>query len=232
MGRLLYTVQILEPGKHSSNYTHMRFLLALIVLVIIVGIFLYFLPGSVHIEKSMVLKARPQVVFNTMNNPSEWKKWADWLHADPDNTITYNGPSTGAGARLSWNSPVPEYASGDMLIESAQEPNQLKATINFSKYGTATNAYSIENTGNGTRVTWIFDLNVASKSFLNKVKIYSWRTLFANWLDASLRNLDESTAAMPDYPAPVQDSLRMRVDSLSSRLDSLRKTGKDTVYVP
>ncbi|RFM27369.1 SRPBCC family protein [Deminuibacter soli] len=208
----------------------MRFLLVLIILIIIGGTVFYFLPGTIHLEKSMVLKAKQPVVYRALSNTNEWKKWAEWLRSDPGATITYNGPAAGSGARLNWSSDVADYGEGDVLIESTQEPGQLRATITYKKYGVAGNSFLVENTGNGTRVIWTSDVVISN--WFNKVYANSWRKRFNTWMDASLRNLDEYTAAEPEYPLVQQDTMLHKVDSLNRQIDSLRSARKDTVYVP
>ncbi len=208
----------------------MRLLITLLLLVVIAAVLFYFMPGTIHLEKSMVLKAKPEVVYRYLNNADRWKEWAEWLKADPSNTISYNGPSTGPGARINWNSQVADFGSGNILIETAQAPSQLTASIHFDKLGRSGSTFLLENTGNGTRATWINDINLTEKSWFNKVYGFSLKKKLDNWLDISLKSLDEITAIAPDLVTPGKDSLSSRLDSLSVKLDSL-KNRKDTVYV-
>jgi hypothetical protein len=216
---------------YSLKTPLMRLLITLLLLVVIAAVLFYFLPGSIHIEKSMVLKAKPEVVFRYLNEGSRWKDWAEWLKADPSNNITYNGPGSGPGARINWNSQVAAFGSGTVQIESAQSPNQLTASIQFNIYGRDASTFLLENTGNGTRVTWINDISLTEKNRFNKVYGYTWKKRLDAWLDASIKTLDEITAIAPDYITPGKDSVTSRLDSLARQVDSLKAHRDTTVLV-
>jgi hypothetical protein len=216
----------------------MRSLLAFLISIIVIAlIILYFLPGTVHLEKTMVLKAQSQMVFQEINTISEWKNWATWLKQDPINEITYHGPADAAGATLEWTSQVPEINTGNIILESSQEPTQVKAAIQFNKYGRSENNYILANTGNGTKVTWTLDMNIAEKGFpagwINKIKALSWKKTIDTWMDESLKNLDEVTATAVYHRKPTaNDTLVNKLDTLTMKVDSLKKINKekDTIY--
>lgn len=210
----------------------------LLVIVVIALIILYFLPGTITIEKNMILKAPSQVVYDHINTPKNWGKWIEWLKQDPVIELTYNGPESGAGAALSWNSQVPDISIGNVLLELSQPPTQVKATIDFAKYGKSDNTFLLQNTGNGTNISWSLDLNAGEKGFpegwINKIKALSWKGKIESWMEASLKNLDEVTANVIYFPGQsATDSLSYKVDSLAAKIDSLKrlKLGKDTIYI-
>ncbi len=215
----------------------MKALFTLLVLILVAAVIIYFLPGAIHIEKTMVLKAQPEVVYGELNTTGEWKKWAAWLKEDPVIEITYHGPESDAGAALNWNSQVAEINTGNVLLESSQKASQVKALIQFDKYGKSENSFVSGNTGNGTQVNWTLEINVAEKGFptgwINKIKAFSWKKTLAEWMDTSLKNLDEVTANMEYHPKPtINDTLVDRLDSLNSKVDSLKslQKQKDSVY--
>ncbi len=113
----------------------MKALFTLLTLILVAAVIIYFLPGTIHIEKTMALKAQPEVVYEELNTTGEWKKWAAWLKEDPVIEITYHGPESSAGAALNWNSQVAEINTGNVLLESSQKDSQVKALIQFDKYG-------------------------------------------------------------------------------------------------
>ncbi|MGI8952054.1 MAG: SRPBCC family protein [Chitinophagaceae bacterium] len=202
----------------------------LLVLIIVAAVIIYFLPSTIHIEKTMVLKAAPEPVFQYINATGEWNKWAAWLQQDPSNKITFNGPESGAGAALNWNSQVPDTKTGNVLIQTSQPYSQLKADINFDIYGKSNNTFLLENTGNGTKITWTIDLNVIG--WMNKIKALSWKSKIDSWMDASLKNLDQATANAPNVQQPsASDTLKYRLDTLSKSVDSLKNSAnkKDTI---
>ncbi|CAN5483896.1 hypothetical protein BH10BAC2_BH10BAC2_11360 [soil metagenome] len=215
----------------------MRVLITLFIIILVAAVIIYFLPGTIHIEKTMVLKAQTEVVYEELNTTGEWKKWAGWLKEDPMIEITYHGPESDAGAALNWISQVAEINTGNVLLESSQEASQVKALIQFDKYGKSGNSFVLRNTGNGTQVNWTLEINAAEKGFpsgwINKIKAFSWKGTLSEWMDASLKNLDEVTANMEYHPkATINDTLVDRLDSLNRKVDSLKNLPKqkDTVY--
>ncbi len=204
----------------------------LLVLIIVTAVIVYFLPSTIHLEKSMVLKAAPEPVFNYINTSAEWNKWAAWIMQDPSNKITYNGPESGTGAALNWSSEVPDIKTGNVLIESSQPFNQAKAQVNFESYGKSENTFLLQNTGNGTNITWTIDLGFTG--WLNKIKGLFWKSKIDGWMNESLKNLDDATANAPNAHEPsVSDSLKYRIDTLAQKVDSLKNASnkKDTIRV-
>ena len=64
----------------------------------------FFLPTSFAVERSVIVDAPADRVFNLVVDPREWKRWTVWNRRDPDMEITYNGPPFGQGARWAWKS--------------------------------------------------------------------------------------------------------------------------------
>jgi|GEM_PF-6108546 len=214
----------------------MRVLTYLLVILFIAAVLLYFLPGTIHIEKSMVVKARQEVVYNSLNSTQEWKNWAWFLKEDPASIINYNGPSDGPGAALNWSSLIPDLRTGNVLVQTSEPATQVKALIRYDKYGSSSNTFLTENTGNGTKVTWTADIDVTNggspTGWLNKIKAFSWKAQLDKAMDVSLKSLDETTANTVYIPGN-NDPLSIKLDALYRKVDSLTqpKTRRDTVYV-
>lgn len=211
----------------------------LILIIVLFLVIIYFLPSSIHIEKSMILKARSEVVYDQLNHPNAWQKWASWIKVDPMISLTYHGPESSEGAAMEWNSKVPEVETGNIIIRSSQPPTRVHATIDFSNMSSSENTFVLANTGNGTGITWTLDMNLVSngfpKSWINRIKGLAWKNKLDSWMEKSLKNLDISTADVIYTPGPtINDTLVNRIDSLNRKVDSLKRQSakRDTVFLP
>ena len=72
---------------------------ALVLLVLVVG---FFIPSTFLVQRSTVINAAPNKIYNLVVEPRQWKKWSVWTQRDPDMRITYSGPPFGMGAKWSW----------------------------------------------------------------------------------------------------------------------------------
>lgn len=205
----------------------------LLVVIILALVIIYFLPSTIHLEKSMITKARSEVVFDQINHANAWQKWAAWIKVDPMINLTYHGPESAEGAAMEWNSKVPEIESGNMLIRSVQPPTKINVFLNFNNMAPSENTFVLANTGNGAAVTWTLDMSLTDKGiiagWINKIKGLSWKNTLDEWMEKSLKNLDNSTADIIYMPDPsINDTLVNRIDSLRRKVDSLKRVSAKT----
>jgi hypothetical protein len=95
-------------------------LVALVVVLLVVG---YFLPASYRVERSIVIRARPDAVFARVNTLKHWPEWTAWTVARfPDMKLSFSGPDAGEGAVYSWTGKT----SGDGTLKiTKSEPGKL-----------------------------------------------------------------------------------------------------------
>src|ERR1700675_3230229 len=73
-----------------------------IALALVIGGF--FVPSSFAVQRSAVINASPNKIYNLVVEPKQWKRWSVWTQRDPDMNIIYSGPPFGMGAKWSWQS--------------------------------------------------------------------------------------------------------------------------------
>ncbi|MBK0403036.1 SRPBCC family protein [Adhaeribacter sp. BT258] len=130
--------------------------LGLIALLIAVS---FLLPGKVHVERSLVMKAKAETTFNQVNNLKNWEKWSPWHQMDPNIQLTYEGPEAGVGAKYSWTSN--EVGNGALTIAESQANQTIKTAMDFGNMGTSYAMYKFEPVEDGTKVTWSMDSDCA-----------------------------------------------------------------------
>lgn len=135
----------------------------LIVLGALVMVFLFaglFLPRLVHVERSVVIKAPQEAVFDLVNGFEMFNDWSPWAGRDPEAEYTFAGPKTGVGAVMAWKSDNPEVGSGRQEIIESERPRWVKTAYEFGKRGAAVATFALRAQGEETHITWGFDTDL------------------------------------------------------------------------
>lgn len=133
----------------------LAFLLILILILLIVG---FLLPEKVQVERSMIMNAPPEIVFNQINTTRAWESWSPWHEQDPDIELTYFGPPTGVGAGYEWKSKV--VGNGRLTITESIPYSLVATDLDFLEKGRATGGYILDSVSGGTRVTWAMEADM------------------------------------------------------------------------
>ena len=132
-------------------------LLALLVLCLGIG---FFLPAKRHIEHSIVVRGKPEEVFNLV---ATLKRWPDWTarttNRFPDMTLRFDGAESGVGATMI----AAGKSSGDgtVTIVEADPTSGIAYALDFN-HGMQVLAGAIRytNTPDSLRVTWTLDADL------------------------------------------------------------------------
>lgn len=132
-------------------------LLVLIAAVIGIGMVL---PDHAHVERSIVIEAPPEKVFEVLNGFDRFNAWSPWAELNPDAEYTREGPATGVGARQSWRSDDPNVGAGSQEIIESTPNGLIRMKLVFEGFGSDNLAsYTLTPEGEGTRVVWAYDSN-------------------------------------------------------------------------
>ena len=133
----------------------------LLVIVVFLIIISFFLPSRVKVERSMVIKASHEIVFNQVSYLKNWEKWSPWHKRDTAMKIIYEGPECGKGASYTWESLKSEVGNGKMIITvSAPYDSLCIDMFLMENKDTAKNIFRFEKDKEGTKATWIFSSNI------------------------------------------------------------------------
>jgi uncharacterized protein YndB with AHSA1/START domain len=123
---------------------------AIALAFIVAGIFL---SSRYAVQRSIVIEASPNRVYNLIVEPRQWEKWSVWNRRDPNMKITYKGPPFGMGAKWEWLSK--SEGSGSMEITRVEPDRVVEYGLLFADYNLrSTGALTLEPSGKATRVTW------------------------------------------------------------------------------
>ncbi len=124
----------------------------LLVLLVAVA---FVLPGKFHVERSLVIKAGAEPVYNQVNTLKNWEKWSPWHEMDTTMALTYEGPEAGNGAKYSWVSN--EMGTGSLTIADSKPSNYIRTAMDFGMMGISYAEYTFEPVTEGTKVTWAME---------------------------------------------------------------------------
>lgn len=129
---------------------------ALIALVVGAG---FALPDNAHVERSIVVNAKPVTVYTVLNGFRQFNKWSPWAKLDPNAQYTIEGPATGVGAKQSWTSQDPNVGSGSQEIIAVTPNQSITQKLVFADFDSDNTAiFTLTPEGEGTRVVWGFDM--------------------------------------------------------------------------
>ncbi len=181
-------------------------LVALILLLILIGLFL---PSAAHVERSASIAAPPAAVFDVVNSLKRFNEWSPWYELDPSAKFTYSGPEQGVGSRVQWSSNSPELGSGAQEIVASEPYDKVRTQLDFGDDGKANAELRLVPEGQGTNVTWAFDMEFGFNLLGRYFGLLLDRVL-GPYYEKGLGNLKvvaEAEAKEPAAAAPVQISV-------------------------
>jgi uncharacterized protein YndB with AHSA1/START domain len=117
------------------------------------GVFLQ--SSELTVVRSVTIKAPAADVFPHVNDFHAWKEWSPWATLDPKSTETFDGPSSGKGAKFTWsgNNDVGE---GTMTITDSQPNERIAIQLDFVRPMACTNyvEFTFKPEKDRTQVAW------------------------------------------------------------------------------
>lgn len=121
-------------------------IVALVAVMALVGLLL---PGTSKIERSVVIQAPAEVVFDQVNDLKKNEAWSPWK--DPTLKLTYGPVTEGKGAMSSWSSK--EMGNGTMTIVESVPSSKIDLDLDFGSMGGAKALWTFAPEGEGVKVT-------------------------------------------------------------------------------
>ena len=137
-----------------------RILVAILGVVALLLLVSFFLPSQVHVERSLVIQAPAEKVFDQINTLKNWEKWSPWHKLDPQMKLQYDGAASGVGAKYTWESTQRNVGSGSLAITRTVPGELIQTAMDFREQGQATGLFKLERAPEGTKVTWSMDTDL------------------------------------------------------------------------
>lgn len=122
-----------------------------------------------HMERSTIIQAQPAAVYEELISFQNFNTWSPWSTIDPEAKYTFEGPPSGVGAKMSWESDNENLGDGSQWIIEAQENRRVKTGMQFAGIeGNFTAEFVLEPAeGSSTKVTWTYDGDVSNTGAMN-----------------------------------------------------------------
>jgi uncharacterized protein YndB with AHSA1/START domain len=140
----------------------LRIIIGLLVLAALILGGAMFLPDSAHVERSIEIAAPPEAVFAHVIDYRKWQAWSPWAGKDPNMKLIYQGPQTGVGAKMSWQSDKPAVGSGSQHTTEVVDNQLIRSRLGFGGRGEADTLFRFEPSDAGCYVTWGFDAELGA----------------------------------------------------------------------
>jgi hypothetical protein len=177
-------------------------LIVLAAIIVVVGLFM---PSKFDAERSLVINAKQEQLFNEVNNLKNWDNWNAWNKMDPNWKVTYSDAVAGVGASYSWISEDSKVGKGKVTITKSEPISVVEGTMEFEGMNPAKIYHTFEAVDGGVKVTFGIhsDLgkNIIRKLFFGILG----QSMIGNKYEESLNNLSQYIKNIPaqQEPAPV-----------------------------
>lgn len=109
-------------------------MLILQILILVVVLFLIYVqsrPNDFRYERSRVIKASPEKVFEQVNEFRNWEKWSPWLEMEPTARLTYGEKTAGEGGYYRWDGQ--KTGAGSCTILRSAPDEAVDVALEFEK---------------------------------------------------------------------------------------------------
>ena len=112
-------------------------------------------PNTFSVERSIDVKAPPDLIFPLINDFHQWVSWSPYENKDPAMKRSYSGAELGKGAVYGWDGNN-NVGSGRMEILETSPPSKILIKLDFFKpfEGHNTGEFTMLPQGDGTHLTW------------------------------------------------------------------------------
>ncbi|MBN3033954.1 MAG: SRPBCC family protein [Bacteroidales bacterium] len=128
-------------------------IILVIIAIILVGAF--FMPAKIGLEKTVVINAATETVFEQVNCFRNWEKWSPWK--DTTMVYSYEGSACGMGSIQKWTITGKE-EHGTQTITQSEPGKFIRTEIDFGPQEMVYSNWLFDETGDdGVKVTWTFE---------------------------------------------------------------------------
>jgi uncharacterized protein YndB with AHSA1/START domain len=132
-------------------------LVIVFVLAVIVGVLL---PSHGHIERTVEVSSPLRQIFDSVDTFRRFPEWSAQRKLDPQVKMTFEGPESGQGARVSWVSAAPNVGNGSLEIKSSEQDSKVTMAVD-NLWSGENKTYTItlvpSQNGKTVNINWAYD---------------------------------------------------------------------------
>lgn len=162
-------------------------ILGIMAVMMIISVFI---PSLVVMERSIVIKAPKEYIFQQVNDFNNWKNWSPWILSDSTMVITFEDTEGGEGSVfLNWENST---SKGTINISKSVPFELIETTIERDNFSPVKGTHKFEELAEGVRVHWNMQTDMG-KSPYRKYKGFFLDTMIGSKMEKGLQNLKEYT---------------------------------------
>jgi effector-binding domain-containing protein len=179
-----------------------------IIYTIVIAVFIFiitalFLPRTVHVERSMLIKRPAATLFTLLNSFNAHEAWSPLSVRDPQAEYRFSGPSAGVGARMEWTGDPRQVGNGWQEIIESRPYSLVRMQLDFEHQGKATSYFDLQPSSSGTLVTWGFNTSlVDGQGFFGSLLARYFGLFFDRWIgsdyEQGLERLRQYAETLPE----------------------------------
>ena len=177
-----------------------RVLIAIAILLLVIAAIGFMFPSKVHVERATVINQPKEKVFAYVNNLHNFNSWSPWHDMDTAATYTFEGPETGVGAAMKWESNNKDVGKGMMKFVEVVDGQMIREELSFMDEGSAFATFTFAPEEAGTRVTWAFEFEVGMNPLLRIIGKFM-DGMVGKDFEKGLARLKSNLEKMPAGPA-------------------------------
>lgn len=171
-----------------------KIILAVIIALAIFSIIAALQPNEFHVERTAIIDAPVNVVFDQVNDYHNWDAWSPWAKIDPKAKQVIEGKAAGVGSTMSWSGNM-EVGEGSMTIVESKKNELIRHRLDFIKPMKSTNTvdFTFKSEGkNKTTVSWSM---YGPNNFIGKAMglIFNCEKMVGEQYEKGLENLKAVT---------------------------------------
>jgi hypothetical protein len=129
-----------------------KILLGLLSLIALLLVISFFLPSEYKVQRTAVIKAPVEKVYNEFNDLTNWLTWNAFDDDFKDIKYTTSTPSSGTGAKQSW---ISKKMNGSITITESIPNKSVKMSLAFEGFDDPLYGnIQFEPVPEGTKVSW------------------------------------------------------------------------------
>lgn len=193
----------------------------LIVLAVLAAIFVIvglLLPSEFKSERSLVIDAPQDELFEQINDVKSWNNWNAWNKMDTTWNVTYSENTVGEGAWYSWVSEDENVGSGKVTINKSEPMTNVEGTMEFAGMQPARIYHTLESQdGSGVKVIFGIDSDIGSNIFMKVVFYFFGDKMVGGNYEKSLKSLEKYVKNNPKPQEPVAEPMITEGDSTQNQ---------------
>jgi len=144
-------------------------LAALFLLLILIG---FVLPGHYRVERTVVVQASGERVFDYVADLRNWPAWAVLFERDPTLQQVYSTQTAGVGSTISWRSAT--QGNGFVEVTLYDPPKRMEYRLHFPEFDmTSRGDFTVKPVAGGA-----FEVRWGDEGEIARNPIYRWMGLF------------------------------------------------------